>query len=142
MAPGEAHERLGTVERRNAVAREALETYAASRSDGHLPHEDTIREGLRLVPGQLNDLPNVSGYSPSQWVLNKASTIASSLSANDFNLAVQSASLDHTFTEAQAKRQAASTAVAEADSSSRLRRACLRQSRPAVSGFTVGELVF
>ena len=36
VAPGEAHERLGTVERRNAVAREALETFAASQSDSKI----------------------------------------------------------------------------------------------------------
>ena len=46
VAVGEAHQRLGRVERRNAVAREALGTYDADKSEGRLPSADAFREAL------------------------------------------------------------------------------------------------
>ena len=59
--------------------REALHTYAADKSEGRLPSADVIRAVLCVVPGQVNDLSNVSGSAPSRWVRSKATAIPANL---------------------------------------------------------------
>ena len=66
MGPGEAHERLGHVERRHSVLRKALEVYMHDLS---LEDGDGVKQALAYVLPQLNAQPTVSGYSPTQWVL-------------------------------------------------------------------------
>ena len=66
VAPGEAHERLGHVERRHSVLRKALEVYMHDLS---LEDRDGVKQALAYVLPQLNAQPTVSGYSPTQWVL-------------------------------------------------------------------------
>jgi len=66
VAPGEAHERLGLVERRHSVLRKAIEVYL---HDLKLSGSSGIKESLRYVVPQLNNTTNVAGFSPAQWVL-------------------------------------------------------------------------
>ena len=66
VAPGEAHERLGLVERRHSVLRKAIEVYL---HDLNLHGADGIKEAINYVVPQINNTTNVAGFSPSQWVL-------------------------------------------------------------------------
>ena len=66
VAPGEAHTRLGAVERRHAILRKSIEIYMTDRS---LTSRDGLREAMAYVLPQVNSAPTVAGYSPSQWVL-------------------------------------------------------------------------
>ena len=66
VAPGEAHERLGLVERSHAVLRKAIEVYL---HDLGLSGPSGIKESLVYVVPQINNTTNVAGFSPSQWVL-------------------------------------------------------------------------
>eukprot|EP00913_Durusdinium_trenchii_P011859 g11138.t1 len=66
VAPGEAHERLALVERRHAVIRKSVEVYLDDMSaDG----PSGIQEALSYIIPQMNSIPGVAGFSPSQWVL-------------------------------------------------------------------------
>ena len=77
-----------------------METHLSDMSDGRLPSADVIREALCDVLGQLSDLPDVSGFAPSQWSL-KAAAVPASLSDRTFNAAEQSHALGSEFLEAQ-----------------------------------------
>ena len=83
VAPGEAHTRIGIVERRHAVLRQAVENYLEGE-----PLEatlDNVREAVRLVSSAINNLSFTKGYTPSQWVLNTNPQDLTSLTADDFN---------------------------------------------------------
>ena len=98
VAPGEAHSRLGIVERRHLVLRTAIETYMA---DEQLSRTlSSVREAVMHVTPAMNQLSFVKGYTPSQWVLNTNPKDASSLLADEFNPSVHHDALhDRTFEE-------------------------------------------
>ena len=78
---GEAHTRLGVVERRHQLLRRAVEIYLA----GHQDHtRDAVRKALDYMVPQINALPNVHGYSPAQWVLGKQPKLPGELQPGDF----------------------------------------------------------
>ena len=76
VAPGEAHERLAIVERRHAVIRKAVEVYL---NDLQMDGPAAIQEALSYVIPQLNSMPGVAGFSPSQWVLGYQPSLAGDL---------------------------------------------------------------
>ena len=62
-ATGEAHARLGIIERRRMVLRTAIETYTA---DAHLERSlKPIREAARHVARVANTVSFTRGYTPS-----------------------------------------------------------------------------
>ena len=141
IAPAEAHNYLGAVERRHQVVRRALELFMEDQND-------RSRQGLLqasiFVPSQVNQLSTVKGFSPAQWVLGKTPASALGLTADMFNPAMpdgeDSASL---FAANQKKRTAAQIAFLKADSDLRLRRAMNQNFRdnPAATP-QVGQKVF
>lgn len=66
VSPGEAHQRLGLVERKHQVLRKAIELYL---EDQKVEGFDGIRQALTYIMPQLNSQTTVAGYSPTQWVL-------------------------------------------------------------------------
>ena len=76
-APGEAHARLGIVERRHMVLRDALEKYMEYEQISKT--KDDIRDALTYVAPAINQLTYNKGYTPSQWVLNTNPRDATSL---------------------------------------------------------------
>ena len=119
MGPGEAHERLGHVERRHSVLRKALEVYMHDLS---LEDGDGVKQALAYVLPQLNAQPTVSGYSPTQWVLGYQPAQPGLLSSVDCALKTSD-----DFEEHLHRRNMAKTAIIQADTDRRLRRALLRR---------------
>ena len=122
VAPGEAHTRMSLVERRHAVLRKAIEVYI---SDLDLHGPDGLRTALTYVLPQLNAQPTVAGYSPSQWLLGYQPSIGNLLTSDQItpvHLAGGSS-----FEEALQRRNMAKTAILQADTDQKLRRALLRR---------------
>ena len=122
VAPGEAHTRLSLVERRHAVLRKSIEVMMTDL-DVHGP--EGIRMALTYILPQLNGQPTVAGFSPSQWVLGYQPALGNLLTSDQItpvHLAGGS-----TFEQALQRRNVAKTAIMQADSDQRLRRALLRR---------------
>ena len=122
VAPGEAHTRMSLVERRHAVLRKAIEVYI---SDLDLHGPDGLRTALTYILPQLNAQPTVAGYSPSQWLLGYQPSIGNLLTSDQItpvHLAGGSS-----FEEALQRRNMAKTAILQADTDQKLRRALLRR---------------
>ena len=122
VAPGEAHTRLGAVERRHAILRKSIEIYMTDRS---LTSRDGLREAMAYVLPQVNSAPTVAGYSPSQWVLGFQPNFPGDLLGDGLNPAHLGGS--ETFEALLQRRTAAKMALAKADQDQRLRRALLRK---------------
>lgn len=68
ISPGQAHERLAILERRDHVIQRALELFLMESGDFSA---DGIIQAIYYVLPQvnLNRMPNVQGYSLLQWTL-------------------------------------------------------------------------
>ena len=64
-AAGEAHTRLGTVERRRIVLRTAIENYL--ENSGVEKTIDAVREAVNHAALAMNNLSFTRGYTPTQW---------------------------------------------------------------------------
>ena len=138
VAPGEAHERLGAVERSHAVLREALETYLEAEQITRTV--ENVKDALNYVPAHVNRLLHHKGFSPSQWVLGYDPARAGSISADVFNIpAHENILIDDEFAKIMNKRTAAAEAFLRADASERLRRALLRKFRSVQESVQVGH---
>ena len=83
MAPGEAHWKLGVVERRHPVLHRAIELYL---QDTHLPpaRASIIQAVENIIPA-MNTLSFTKGYTPSQWVIGTNPTEKTSILSDSFN---------------------------------------------------------
>ncbi|CAJ1404806.1 unnamed protein product [Effrenium voratum] len=121
ISPGEAHTRLGVVERRHQLLRRAVEIYLADHQDHS---RDAVRKALDYMVPQINALPNVHGYSPAQWVLGKQPKLPGELTEDGLNPGhLQPGD----FEDVLAQRAAAKYALIRADTDTKLRRALLRR---------------
>ena len=66
-SPGEAHNRIGAVERAHDVLREALEVYLDTEQI--VRTIENVKEALGYVVPQVNRLMHHKGFSPAQWVI-------------------------------------------------------------------------
>ena len=141
IAPAEAHSWLGAVERRHQVVRRSLELYMEDRQDRT---RTGLREAAIFVPGQINLLSSVKGFSPAQWVLGKTPANSFSLTNEIFNPAAPDAEDDAgAFAANQRRRTAAQIAFLKADTDLRLRRAMNRNYREGDQAMPkVGQKVF
>ena len=137
VAPGEAHERLGLVERRHSILRKAIEVYLHDLS---LSGPESIKESISYVVPQLNNTPNVAGFSPSQWVLGYQPHIPGELLSD--GLGPQHLDGNSSFEDNLARRNAAKAALLDVDLDMRLRRALLRKYEGDNSVLQVGQLCF
>ena len=122
VAPGEAHERLGLVERRHSILRKAVEVYL---HDLELSGPDGIKESLVYVVPQINNTANVAGFSPSQWVLGYQPHVPGDLLSDD--LGPQHLDRNSSFEDSLSRRNAAKAALLDVDLDMKLRRALLRK---------------
>ena len=145
VAPPEAHHRLGPVERRHAVLREALEKYInhAVTEGKRTPNLKLLQEALCFVPNQINTLAYTRGYSSTQWVLGYQPMDITSLSHDRYSPAAQDAidENDH-FQHNLECRSRAAMAFIQADASQRLRRALQRRYRLIKEKPVVGQTVY
>ena len=141
IAPAEAHSWLGAVERRHQVVRRSLELYMDDRQDRS---KHGLREAAIFVPGQINLLSSVRGFSPAQWVLGKTPANSFSLTGEIFNPAAPDDDDDvGAFASNQKRRTAAQVAFLKADTDLRLRRAMNRNYRETDQDVPkVGQKVF
>ena len=137
VAPGEAHERLGLVERRHSVLRKAIEVYL---HDLKLSGSSGIKESLRYVVPQLNNTTNVAGFSPAQWVLGYQPHVPGELLSD--GLGPQHLDGNSSFEDNLARRSAAKAALLDVDLDLKLRRALLRKYEGDNSVLQVGQLCF
>ena len=129
VAPGEALTRLSLVERRHAGLRRAIEIYI---TDLNLTRADGIRSALTYV------VP--SGYNPSQWLLGYQPQV-NGLLISDQIVPVHLAG-GSSFEDALRRRNAAKTALLQADTDQRLRRALLRRYAGDNIRLSVGQTCF
>ena len=121
VVPGEAHTRMGAVERRHQVLRKAVEIFL---NDKGLANVDGLRQALAYVLPQVNSSPTVAGYSPTQWVLGYQPDFAGDLTSEGLNPShLEGADFEKTLE----MRSAAKMALIKADQDQRLRRALLRR---------------
>ena len=136
VAPAEAHNWIGAIERRHQVVRRTLELYMDEKGERT---KKTLLEAAIYCPGQINNLNYTNGYTPAQWVLGRSSADAHSLTADLFNPGAVSMT-DHTdFSHVQQKRLAAQTAFLKADTDLRLRRAMMQNYKEVKNKVVVGQ---
>ena len=141
VSPGEAHWRLGIIERRHDVLRTALETFL---DEENLPPEaDSVRTALEYVAPVLNELAFTRGYTPAQWVLNKNPQDPTSITHDTWNPSAHHDALTlPAFEEELERRKCARMAFIKADSDARLRRALLRKHRTIKMPLVVANNAF
>ena len=137
VSPGEAHTRLSVVERRHQILRKSLEVFIYDLS---LSGADGVRQAITYVIPQLNAQPTVAGFSPAQWVLGKQPTVAGELLGDNIN--PRHLQGDVTFEDALHKRAMAKTALIQAETDHKLRRALLRRYSGTNEPLRVGQLCF
>ena len=137
VAPGEAHTRLSVVERRHQILRKAIEVFLHDLS---LSGAEGVKQALTYVLPQLNAQPTVAGFSPAQWVLGKQPTVAGELLGDHIN--PRHLQGDSTFEDALHKRAMAKTALIQAETDQKLRRALLRRYSGTNSPLRVGQLCY
>ena len=135
VAPGEAHTRLGLVERRHAVLRKAIELYV---DDLKVYGASGIKQALCYVVPQINAQPTVAGYSPSQWLFGYQPTIPGTLLADRMN----PTQIQDSFENTLYRRTAARTALLQADVDQKLRRALLRRYAGNNQRLVCGQLCY
>lgn len=121
ISPGQAHARLGVLERRHQVLRRAIELYLAQRQ--RQPTAEAVKQALVYVIPQINNTPNLQGFSATQWSLGYVPHLPGHLTDEDLTVAQLTPS-EQMATKLQLKQHAAA-AVAQADIDARLRRALL-----------------
>ena len=82
IAPAEAHNWIGAIERKHQVVRRALEIYMDDRGGRNVK---SLLEAAIYCPGQINNMSYTNGYTPTQWVLGRSAADAHSLTASVFN---------------------------------------------------------
>ena len=122
MAPGEAHARLGTVERRHQMLRRAVEIFLYDRG---LNTKEGIKTALSYVVPQMNSMCTVAGFSPAQWVLGYQPQFSGDLLSEE--IAPSQLGGSQTFEETLSLRTSAKMALIRADEDQRLGRALLRR---------------
>ena len=122
VAPGEAHARMSLVGRRHVVLRKAIQVYI-NVLDLHGP--DGLRTALTYILPQLSAQPTVAGYSPSQWLLGYEPSIGNLLTSDQITpVHLAGGSF---FEEGLQRRNMAKTAIIQADTDQKPRRALLRR---------------
>lgn len=101
---------------------------------------DGLRMALTYVLPQLNAQPTVAGYSPSQWVLGYQPSVGGLLISDQITPTHLSGS--QSFEEALMRRNAAKSAIVQADTDQRLRRALLRRYAGENLRLSVGQTCF
>ena len=127
VAPAEAHNWLGVVERRHQVVRRSLEFYMEEVGKKDM---DSLKEAAIYVRNRINNLSFTKGFSPYQWVVGKTPQQEMSLIADHFSPGVDIADDATHFALQQAKRVRAGAAFLKADADLKLRVAGARFARP------------
>ncbi|CAE6924520.1 GIP [Symbiodinium sp. CCMP2592] len=120
VAPAECHSWLGSVERKHQVVRRAIELFMDDRGEKSFSN---LKDALVYIPGQINNMSFVRGFTPNQWVTGRSPMDAASLTADFFNPAADPIDEPSDFAAVQQKRLAAQQAFLRADTDARLRRA-------------------
>eukprot|EP00438_Fugacium_kawagutii_P005098 Skav221528 [mRNA] locus=scaffold1248:283612:287211:- [translate_table: standard] len=136
IAPAEAHNWIGSIERKHQVIRRSLELYMEDRG---ARDRKTLLEAAIYCPGQINSLSYTRGFTPTQWVLGRSASDSFSLTSSIFNPGLSPMNDPLDFNQVQSKRLAAQTAFLKADSDARLRRAMLQNYRKVKQQVVVGQ---
>ena len=138
ISPGQAHTRLGLLERRHQVLRRAIELFLAQ---GNLSvTTDNVIQAVTYVIPQIINAPNLQGFSATQWAFGYVPRLPGHLMDEDLMPSHLTPS-DEMVHKLQLKQQAA-TAVSQADIDARLRRALLRQHQAQQHTYHTGQQVF
>ena len=141
ISPGQAHTRLSVLERRHQVLRRAVELFVQQHLQQHdVEPRAAIETALIYVVPQINNVPNIHGYSATQWAFGQNPKLPGHLMDPDLTIAQLTPS-QQMQEKLQLKQQAA-TAVIQADNDMRLRRALLRQHQAQHHTYSTGQQVF
>ena len=141
ISPGQAHTRLGIVERRHRVLRRAIDIYLMDHVKKHgRCDREALTTALCYVVPQINNQPNIKGFSATQWAMGLNPRVPGVLMDSDLTVAQLNPSL--AMEEKLRNQQRAAHAVIEADNDVRLRRALLRQHQANQFVYEVGQQVF
>lgn len=141
ISPGQAHTRLSILERRHQVLRRAVELFIQHQFRRHgVEPRTAIETALVYVVPQINNVPNLHGYSATQWAFGQNPKLPGHLMHPDLTVAQLTPSQQ--MQEKLDLKQQAATAVIQADNDMRLRRALLRQHQAQQHIYTTGQQVF
>ena len=136
VAPAEAHNWLGVVERKHQVVRRSLELYMDELGGATL---SALREACIYVPPRINQMSFTRGFSPAQWVLGRTPAQELSLSHELFNPGVDSLDSQTDFARIQQKRLNAATSFLKADTDAKLRRAMTQKFYESKDRVAIGQ---
>ena len=136
VAPAEAHNWLGVVERKHQVVRRSLELYMDEIGGATLP---ALKEACIYVPPRINQMSFTKGFSPAQWVLGRTPAQELSLSHELFNPGVDSLDSQTDFARIQQKRLNAATSFLKADTDAKLRRAMTQKFYESKDRVSIGQ---
>lgn len=136
VAPAEAHNWLGVVERKHQVVRRSLELYMDELGEATLP---ALKEACIYVPPRINQMSFTRGFSPAQWVLGRTPAQELSLSHELFNPGVDSMDSQSDFARVQQKRLDAATSFLKADTDAKLRRAMTQKFYESKDTVAIGQ---
>ncbi|CAJ1358550.1 unnamed protein product [Effrenium voratum] len=139
IAPAEAHNWLGAVERKHQVIRRALELFM---EDANNKTEKGLLQASIYVPGQVNAMSMTRGFAPTQWVIGRSPNQVQSVTGDLFTPTVDALDAAGEFANVQKKRLAAQTAFIRADSDAKLRRAMNQNYRQIKDTVVVGQVVY
>ena len=141
ISPGQAHTRLSILERRHQVLRRAIELFVQQHLRLHdVDQKTAVETALIYVVPQVNNVPNIHGYSATQWAFGQNPKLPGHLMDPDLTIAQLTPSQQ--MQEKLELKQQAATAVIQADNDARLRRALLRQHQAQQHTYATGQQVF
>lgn len=141
ISPGQAHTRLSILERRHQVLRRAIELFFQQHLRLHdVDQKTAVETALIYVVPQVNNVPNIHGYSATQWAFGQNPKLPGHLMDPDLTIAQLTPSQQ--MQEKLELKQQAATAVIQADNDARLRRALLRQHQAQQHTYATGQQVF
>ena len=133
ISPGEAQQRLRLVDRKHQVFRKAIELYL---EDQKVESFDAIRQALTYIMPQFNSQMTVAGYNPTQSALNYQPQVPAFLFSEE--ITPQHLSHGTSFEESLHKWNSARTAIMEADTNRKIRRALLRRHASQNQSLAIG----
>ena len=141
ISPGQAHTRLGIIERRHQVLRRGIELFLNQNHTQAPPDpKEAVTQALCYVLPQINNKPNVSGFSPTQWAMGYQPRVPGVLMDED--LTTSNLTPSEAMETKLHLQKTAATAIIEADNHLRLRRALLRQHQAQQDTYETGQQVF
>ena len=141
ISPGQAHTRLGILERRHQVLRRGIELFTAAQQqkqdvDQRVSIREQIAQALCYAIPQINHASNVQGFSPAIGMQPRIPGVL------DHDLTTAPLTSTEAMEQKLSMQKQAASSVIEADNDARLRQALLRQHQAVQYTYSTGQQVY